>query len=403
MSENYGGRRPENESNRPEQGGDQGQYGGQGAGSAHEAPQQWGGQDTQSFQASSGPEAGQNPYNPNSTQQFQAQGYGQGETQAFGVNQYGQGQNYNTQQYNQQGYGQQNSQNQYGGGYGQQPATYPPSQGQPQYGQGHYGDGYGGQPPYDEGGYGQPPKKGKGPLIAWIVLGVILLAAAVVGILFATGVIGGDDSEEESSGTETTQSQDPSSDPSGHSVPQVPSLGPDTSGNETTDPSGDDGSYGSDPEMDALYDACGGGDMAACDDLYFSSGLGTEYEEFGNTCGGTESGNQYGMCDWGDITGGDTGTDSGTDTAGEKPAKQDVIDGMAVILEDYGVTVEMVEAAGISGEQLNSYYTCIVDEVYDVVSPATLESIANQQDQMAFEDQTAFNDAVTACQGELLP
>ena len=44
--------------------------------------------------------------------------------------------------------------------------------------------------------------------------------------------------------------------------------------------------YGDDPAMDALFDACQAGDGAACDELYWSSPLGSRYEDFGNTCGG---------------------------------------------------------------------------------------------------------------------
>jgi hypothetical protein len=46
------------------------------------------------------------------------------------------------------------------------------------------------------------------------------------------------------------------------------------------------GDYGSDPTFDSLYDACAAGDGQACDDLYFSSPIGSEYEAFGDTCGG---------------------------------------------------------------------------------------------------------------------
>jgi RNAse (barnase) inhibitor barstar len=58
--------------------------------------------------------------------------------------------------------------------------------------------------------------------------------------------------------------------------------------------SGSAETYGDDPELDALWDACAAGDLAACDELYFSSGIGTEYEEFGETCGRTQEG--FGLC-----------------------------------------------------------------------------------------------------------
>ncbi|WP_324649265.1 hypothetical protein [Georgenia sp. H159] len=46
------------------------------------------------------------------------------------------------------------------------------------------------------------------------------------------------------------------------------------------------GSYGDDPRLDGLWDACADGDGQACDTLYMESPAGSEYEEFGDTCGG---------------------------------------------------------------------------------------------------------------------
>lgn len=46
-----------------------------------------------------------------------------------------------------------------------------------------------------------------------------------------------------------------------------------------------DATYGSDPYLDGLWDECEAGDMGACDDLYMASPFGSEYEEFGDTCG----------------------------------------------------------------------------------------------------------------------
>lgn len=58
-------------------------------------------------------------------------------------------------------------------------------------------------------------------------------------------------------------------------------------GGALPDPSDGAGTYGDDAALDALWDACGGGDGAACDELYSVSGIGTEYERFAMTCGGT--------------------------------------------------------------------------------------------------------------------
>src|SRR5262245_11831226 len=67
---------------------------------------------------------------------------------------------------------------------------------------------------------------------------------------------------------------------------EVPFSCEDELGGEKIDESTTDGSsYGDDPALDALWDACDGGDGQACDDLYWQSPVGSEYEAFGNTCG----------------------------------------------------------------------------------------------------------------------
>lgn len=53
----------------------------------------------------------------------------------------------------------------------------------------------------------------------------------------------------------------------------------------STLPMGGPTSYGDDTTLDALWDACAGGDGTACDELWESSPVGSEYEEFGVTCG----------------------------------------------------------------------------------------------------------------------
>jgi hypothetical protein len=53
--------------------------------------------------------------------------------------------------------------------------------------------------------------------------------------------------------------------------------------------------YGDDPALDALWDACADGDMVACDELYWSTPVGSEYEAFGATCG--ERSDAWGTCE----------------------------------------------------------------------------------------------------------
>ena len=49
------------------------------------------------------------------------------------------------------------------------------------------------------------------------------------------------------------------------------------------------GTYGSDPALDALQDDCVAGDQVACDDLYFQSPAGSEYESTALRYGGGTS------------------------------------------------------------------------------------------------------------------
>ncbi|MEO1062515.1 MAG: hypothetical protein AAFZ07_13945 [Actinomycetota bacterium] len=54
--------------------------------------------------------------------------------------------------------------------------------------------------------------------------------------------------------------------------------------------------YGDDPTLDALWDGCEGGDLAACDELYWTTPVGSVYEEFGATCGRRTDGSTTGLC-----------------------------------------------------------------------------------------------------------
>lgn len=51
-------------------------------------------------------------------------------------------------------------------------------------------------------------------------------------------------------------------------------------------PGEDPGDLGDDPALDDLTQRCFEGEMQACDQLYFQSPLGSDYETYGATCGG---------------------------------------------------------------------------------------------------------------------
>lgn len=50
-------------------------------------------------------------------------------------------------------------------------------------------------------------------------------------------------------------------------------------------------------ELQQYYDACAGGDMAACDDLYLYADYGSQQAKFGSTCGNRYK-ESYGMCEY---------------------------------------------------------------------------------------------------------
>lgn len=57
----------------------------------------------------------------------------------------------------------------------------------------------------------------------------------------------------------------------------------------------DGDTYGDNAELDILWDACAAGELASCDDLYYTSAVGSGYEAFGSTCGETEA-ERFGGC-----------------------------------------------------------------------------------------------------------
>ena len=96
-----------------------------------------------------------------------------------------------------------------------------------------------------------------------------------------------DDSGSDDSGSDDSGSDDSSSDGSGSD-----DSGSDGSGSDGDVPGSDD------PALSDLADACGGGDMAACDDLWVDTDVGSDLEAFAETCGGLDpAGGHWGDCE----------------------------------------------------------------------------------------------------------
>ncbi|WP_062076723.1 DUF4190 domain-containing protein [Demequina globuliformis] len=68
-------------------------------------------------------------------------------------------------------------------------------------------------------------------------------------------------------------------------------------GSELGDFFDSDQAYGDDADLDALYDQCEAGDNGACNELYWASDFGSEYESFAETCGGREATPMGGYCE----------------------------------------------------------------------------------------------------------
>ncbi len=253
-------------------------------------------------------------------------------TQQFGQPEYGQPQ-YGQPEYGQPQYGQpEYGQPQYGQPEYGQPQYGQPEHGQPQYGQPQYGQPQYGQPQYGGPGGPVPPPGGYGPggggssgggsgkLIAIIVAVVVVLAGAGVGLFFALQ----DDDEDTTTTAPTTSSSSSSSSSSS------PSTGT-TSPVDCTEPSGSGSAGVPDPEnpcditeddpegeFTPLAEDCAAEDWVACDDLYWATAVGSDWEAYGSTCGGRNEETSGGCVD---LYEGDGSTTTGTPGgSGDLPA-----------------------------------------------------------------------------------
>ena len=85
-------------------------------------------------------------------------------------------------------------------------------------------------------------------------------------------------------------------------------------------------------------------------------------------------------------------TDSTSEGTGDKPSKDDVVDGYTKILTD-----QMGD--GLPESIVDKVITCFVDEVYDDASAKTLQAIADSKPtDIDPSDASLFTDATTTCQ-----
>ena len=95
-------------------------------------------------------------------------------------------------------------------------------------------------------------------------------------------------------------------------------CGLETSAGPTEPPSGEPvppEGLGDDPALDALAQSCYAGDMETCDELYGSAESGSEYQIYGDTCGGRQPANTGRLCTL--LEDPVPGTGSGPDHSGD--------------------------------------------------------------------------------------
>src|SRR5699024_5682648 len=82
------------------------------------------------------------------------------------------------------------------------------------------------------------------------------------------------------------------------------------------------------------------------------------------------------------------GPDRGGQGGGDgRPSKQEVAEGFSDMMYQEGISEEELAEAGMTREQIDSYITCIVDNIYDDVSIETLEALANRDPNVATNEQ----------------
>jgi hypothetical protein len=129
-----------------------------------------------------------------------------------------------------------------------------------------------------------------------VVAGVVLLAAAGVGLWLVVRDVGDSST---AAGSSTSASTDKSSSSSGSSSPSSsqssgPSSSPSSGRGTSAPPNGREippatvppQGLGNDPQLDQYARTCHDGDMAACDTLFKQSEAASRYQAYGDSCAG---------------------------------------------------------------------------------------------------------------------
>ncbi len=141
--------------------------------------------------------------------------------------------------------------------------------------------GYTARPGYPRGPYGPPPRR-RSSAGLWITLAVGGGFALLLFVAFLGAVAADTDPDPTAAPTPIVTDPTPTTEPSTTEPPTTETTPVSTSPYEMPPTHGDD------PQLDALWDECAGGDPLACDQLYEQAPEGSGYQTFGADCGGRQ-------------------------------------------------------------------------------------------------------------------
>ncbi|MBA3523512.1 MAG: hypothetical protein H0T85_02945 [Geodermatophilaceae bacterium] len=159
-----------------------------------------------------------------------------------------------------------------------------------------------------------PPRPGRPDTNAYLGLAVGLVIAAVIAVAtivlvsgedpdlrglppFTASATGTDPDAAPSGSTAGTGTKAPTSDGgSGGPTDTEPSTTTEDPGSSVLPPGAEPGGLGDDPEFNRLTNECFDGNMESCDELYFSSPIDSDYEAYGDSCGGRVGIDDFSLC-----------------------------------------------------------------------------------------------------------